>query len=82
MCCIGIAGDGNTTVHEENGESKPVKRKRKLKRVVTSVEDTGDRISYWIPRIHLLFLAEDPQVFANRVVQAIQDRRLTEAHLR
>ena len=68
--------------HEDTKKTKSRRRKRNPRRVVTSIEDKGDHIMYWIPRIHLLFSAEDPQVFSQRIVQAIQDRRLTEAHLR
>nr|XP_021152153.1 dynein heavy chain 1, axonemal [Columba livia] len=37
---------------------------------------------YWVPRVCLLFLAEDPQVFAQRVVDAHSLRKKTEALLR
>lgn len=37
---------------------------------------------YWVPRVCLLFLAEDPQVFAQRVVDAHSFRKKTEALLR
>ncbi|NWW95122.1 DYH1 protein, partial [Rhynochetos jubatus] len=36
---------------------------------------------YWVPRVCLLFLAEDPQVFAQRVVSAHSLRKKTEALL-
>ncbi|KAM7063036.1 dynein axonemal heavy chain 1 [Molossus nigricans] len=36
---------------------------------------------YWVPRIQLLFCAEDPRVFAQRVVQAHALRKNTEALL-
>uniref|UniRef100_A0A8C9DGR4 Dynein axonemal heavy chain 1 n=1 Tax=Prolemur simus TaxID=1328070 RepID=A0A8C9DGR4_PROSS len=36
---------------------------------------------YWVPRIQLLFLAEDPRVFTQRVVQANALRKNTEALL-
>ncbi|XP_023368810.1 dynein heavy chain 1, axonemal [Otolemur garnettii] len=36
---------------------------------------------YWIPRIQLLFLAEDPRIFTQRVVQANALRKNTEALL-
>ena len=46
----------------------------------------GSRISlptqYWIPRVRLMFLAEDPVVFARRVGDAYRMRELTEALLR
>ncbi|EUB63950.1 Dynein heavy chain 1, axonemal [Echinococcus granulosus] len=37
---------------------------------------------YWIPRIQLMFLAEDPVVFAKRVAQAYHDREAAEATIR
>jgi hypothetical protein len=37
---------------------------------------------YWIPRIQLYFLAEDPRRFADRVAKAYHDRKRTEAELR
>ncbi len=37
---------------------------------------------YWVPRIQLHFLAEDPRVFADRVAKAYHDRKRTEAELR
>ncbi|XP_071943674.1 dynein axonemal heavy chain 1-like isoform X2 [Antedon mediterranea] len=37
---------------------------------------------YWIPRIQVMFIAEDPAVFAQTVSQAFHDRRHTEALLR
>ncbi|XP_050760847.1 dynein axonemal heavy chain 1 [Gymnogyps californianus] len=36
---------------------------------------------YWVPRVCLLFLAEDPQVFAQRVVSANSLRKKTQALL-
>lgn len=37
---------------------------------------------YWVPRIQLQFIAEDPRIFAQRVEKAFNDRKLTESHLR
>ena len=37
---------------------------------------------YWIPRVRLLFMAEDPRVFAQRVGNAFRLRKRTEALLR
>ncbi|KAH1168316.1 dynein axonemal heavy chain 1 [Mauremys mutica] len=37
---------------------------------------------YWVPRVRLLFLAEDPHVFAQRVVSANTLRKKTQALLR
>uniref|UniRef100_A0A8D0HEG2 Uncharacterized protein n=1 Tax=Sphenodon punctatus TaxID=8508 RepID=A0A8D0HEG2_SPHPU len=36
---------------------------------------------YWVPRVHLLFFAEDPHVFAQRVVSANNLRKKTQALL-
>ncbi|RUS78759.1 hypothetical protein EGW08_013475 [Elysia chlorotica] len=37
---------------------------------------------WWVPRVRLLFLAEDPRVFANRVSDAFRTRKVCEAELR
>lgn len=37
---------------------------------------------YWVPRIQLHFLAEDPRIFADRVAKAYHDRKRTESELR
>ncbi len=37
---------------------------------------------YWIPRVRLMFAAEDPEVFAQRVTSAFKDRQETESFLR
>ncbi|CAH8612538.1 unnamed protein product [Heterobilharzia americana] len=37
---------------------------------------------YWIPRIQLMFLAEDPHIFAERVATAFRDRQQHESALR
>lgn len=89
------AGDDNNTQQIElesnsilqtsaSTKIKPVKsnKKKKLIRVVTSLENTGDCIHYWIPRIHLMFLAEDPKIFSQRIISALQERRIVESHLR
>lgn len=33
---------------------------------------------YWVPRVHLMFLAEDPQLFAQRIVSANNLRKKTQ----
>ncbi|CAF4566002.1 unnamed protein product [Rotaria socialis] len=43
---------------------------------------SGTHGRYWIPRIQLYFLAEDPRVFADRVTKAYHGRKRTEAELR
>ncbi|KAF6769943.1 Dynein heavy chain 1 axonemal [Paragonimus kellicotti] len=37
---------------------------------------------YWVPRIQMMFLAEDPSIFAQRIATAYQERKLHEAGLR
>ena len=32
--------------------------------------ESEDRIHYWVPRVRLMFAAEDPTVFAQRVAHA------------
>lgn len=45
-------------------------------------EKKADHRDYHVPRIQLMFRAEDPEVFAKRVASAERLRRLTEALLR
>ncbi|XP_065895241.1 dynein axonemal heavy chain 1-like isoform X2 [Dysidea avara] len=44
--------------------------------------ESEDDIHYWIPRVRLMFLAEDPTVFTRRVAHAHMSRAKTEALLR
>jgi len=44
--------------------------------------ESEDDVHYWIPRVRLMFLAEDPTVFARRVAHAHMSRAKTEALLR
>ena len=37
---------------------------------------------FWIPRIQLMFKAEDPRIFAERIAEAYKNRELCEAELR
>ncbi|XP_078663939.1 dynein axonemal heavy chain 1-like [Branchiostoma floridae x Branchiostoma belcheri] len=37
---------------------------------------------YWIPRVRLMFCAEDPAVFTRRVADAVRARKLTESLIR
>lgn len=37
---------------------------------------------YWVPRVQLYFLAEDPSVYGRRVADAYRDRARTEALIR
>lgn len=42
---------------------------------------TGPSCQYWVPRLRLLFCAENPRVFAQRIVAANRLRKKTEALL-
>lgn len=48
--------------------------------------DNGCRVhgqnQWWIPRIRLLFYAEDPHIFADRIAAAFKSRKICEAELR
>ncbi|XP_023224275.1 dynein heavy chain 1, axonemal-like [Centruroides sculpturatus] len=46
---------------------------------INKVELIGE---YWIPRIYLMFLAENPKIFVKRILAALKLRRETEFHLR
>ena len=37
---------------------------------------------FWVPRIRLMFLAEDPQIFAERIKEAYEQREKTESLIR
>lgn len=37
---------------------------------------------YWIPRVRLMFMAEDPVTFADRIAEAYYTRQQTEALIR
>ena len=51
-----------------------------------SLPFTGSRIKlqsqYWVPRIRLMFAAEDPQTFVKRVTDAFWKRKETESFIR
>lgn len=48
--------------------------------------DNGQRMSlpgqWWIPRIRIMFRAEDPRIFADRLAAAFRSRKVCEAELR
>ncbi len=46
------------------------------------IESKGKPVNFWIPRIRLMFCAEDPVTFAQRVHTAYELRRKTEILLR
>lgn len=45
-------------------------------------KQTSSPLRYWIPRIRLMFAAEDPETFSKRVAEAFTKRRETESLLR
>lgn len=45
----------------------------------TRVKASGQ---FWVPRIRLMFRAEDPRIFAERVAEAFESRHVFEAELR
>ena len=47
----------------------------------TTEAGSDDDIHYWVPRIRLLFAAEDPVIFSQRVASAHQARQTTESLL-
>ena len=46
-----------------------------------SEKESEDDIHYWIPRVRLMFAAEDPTVFARRVAHAHMTRYNIKIHL-
>ena len=36
----------------------------------------GDGIHYWVPRVRLMFAAEDPEVFSRRIAYAYRARQV------
>ena len=53
-----------------------------LNKTSCKVVESADGIHYWVPRVRLMFVAEDPKVFAERVSNAYYLRENTEALLR
>lgn len=50
---------------------------------VTDMEWSGAKAGHYaVPRIRLMFLAEDPNIFVARVKEAFMERQRTEALLR
>jgi len=48
--------------------------------VLGTVKEMPNR--YWVPRIRLMFKAENPRIFAGRMAEAFRTRSITEALLR
>ena len=42
--------------------------------VSSSTDDDDDGVHYWVPRVRLLFAAEEPTIFARRVASAHRAR--------
>lgn len=66
----GSEGDSSDSGNEGDNDS------------TANTEVNIDEIHYWVPRIRLMFSAEDPRVFANRISYAYKLRQNTEALLR
>lgn len=54
-------------------------RETKLWHVLTL---DGLQRSFQVPRIYLMFKAEDPEIFANRIKAALEYRNITENNIR
>ncbi|XP_074644244.1 dynein axonemal heavy chain 1-like [Tubulanus polymorphus] len=83
-----LAYDADTQlylVQKVNAEGRIVDSRGKAI-VNGGLKKDGSRIStdsqYWIPRVRLMFAAEDPEVFARRVTYAFHLRKNTESLLR
>ncbi|XP_041836448.1 dynein heavy chain 1, axonemal isoform X2 [Melanotaenia boesemani] len=64
----------NRETHEEGN---PIVNKKHKKKIITLVEGS----MHWVPRIRLLFCAEDPHVFAERISFALNTRKDTEVQI-
>ena len=86
----GRSDGSSSSVDDESSSQRPVsaqssgklsksagKKKRKK-----GEKESSDGIHYWVPRVRLMFAAEDPSVFADRVAQSYHLRHKTEALLR
>ncbi|VDD79452.1 unnamed protein product [Mesocestoides corti] len=70
-------------VIDYNWNTKKWLVRRKISNICGPTKDpTVAESQYWIPRIQLMFLAEDPVIFAKRVAQAYYDREAAEATIR
>lgn len=73
---VSVPKDISLPATGSEGSSAEEEEEEKEKDTVSS------NIQYWVPRIRLLFAAEDPFVFSERVSKAYELRRETEAMLR
>ena len=76
----GGESEGGSDSGSESDGSNSNLNKRGMK-TSNNIEEEDD-IHYWVPRVRLMFAAEDPQVFAERVSNAYNLREKTEALLR
>lgn len=70
-------------VHKVNSEGRVVDMYGKP--IMIQPEMIIDKLlnsQFWVPRIFLLFCAEDPRMFAKRIAEAFHERKQTEALLR
>ena len=71
--CTCIQGASSTPakkagVSGRNGSAQSAKES------TSSKKESEDNIHYWVPRVRLMFAAEDPTVFARRVAHAHMTR--------
>lgn len=59
---------------KDDEQKKKKKKKKKRRREKEVCVETEDQIHYWVPRVRLMFAAEDPTVFASRVANAHRTR--------
>ena len=71
---VQIVGTGSLSHNVVPDKAQNAKNAKKRAKVSAS--------QYWVPRIRLLFAAENPAVFAERVAKAFAMRRETEALIR
>ena len=86
----GRSDSSSSSVDDESSSQRPVSAQSSGKQVKNTgkkkrkrgEKELSDGIHYWVPRVRLMFAAEDPTVFADRVAQAYHLRHKTEALLR
>ena len=75
----GGESDGPSDNSDSDGSQTSLSNKTPLK---NKLVESSDNIHYWVPRVRLMFVAENPLVFVERVANAYYLREKTEALLR
>ena len=60
MCVVTMESSLSTQAAGERGARRPKEERA----------ESEDQIHYWVPRVRLMFAAEDPTMFAQRVAYA------------